>query len=119
MLDELWPKLARAKVFSVCDVKNGYWHVQLDEESSLLTTFATPTGRYRWRRLPFGVATAPELFQAKMDRAMAGLKGVSTIVDDMIIWGEGETMDEAENNHDKNLRAMLERCREKGLKLNP
>ena len=118
-LDELWPKLARAKVFSVCDVKNGYWHVQLDEESSLLTTFATPTGRYRWRRLPFGVAIALELFQAKMDRAMAGLKRVSTIMDDMIIWGEGETMDEAENNHNKNLQAMLERCREKGLKLNP
>ena len=44
--------VTKAKVFTVVDVKSGYWHVVLDEESSHLTTFGTPNGRYRWLRLP-------------------------------------------------------------------
>ena len=44
-VDEILPQLSKAKVFSVCDVKSGFWHVVLDEESSYLTTFGTPIGR--------------------------------------------------------------------------
>ena len=44
VIDDLLPHLANAKVFSVVDAKNGFWHVQLDSESSLLTTFGTPWG---------------------------------------------------------------------------
>ena len=44
VIDDLLPRLNNAKVFSVCDVKDGFWHVQLDEESSFLTTFGTPFG---------------------------------------------------------------------------
>ncbi len=45
-LDDILPELSNAKVFSVADVKNGYWHVPLDEESQPLTTFGTPFGAY-------------------------------------------------------------------------
>ena len=48
-------RLHGAKVFSVLDAKNGFWHVKLDKESSYLTTFHTPFARYRWCRMPFGV----------------------------------------------------------------
>lgn len=41
------PELSKAKVFSVCDLKSGYLHCELDHSSSLLATFATPFGRYR------------------------------------------------------------------------
>ena len=51
--DDLLPDRAKAKVFSVADAKNGFWHVELDTESSYLTTFGTPWGRYRWFRMPF------------------------------------------------------------------
>lgn len=54
VLDDILPDLAKAKVFSKVDLSHGYWHCTLEEESSLLTTFSTPFGRYRWRRLPFG-----------------------------------------------------------------
>ena len=50
-MEEILPRLAKAKVFTVVDVKSGYWHVVLDEESSHRTTFGTPNGRYRWLRL--------------------------------------------------------------------
>jgi len=42
-----------AKLFTVLDVRSGFWHVQLDEQSSYLTMFHTPFGRYRWKRMPF------------------------------------------------------------------
>ena len=42
--DDLLPELSRAKVFSIVDAKNGFWHVQLDTDSSFLTTFGTPWG---------------------------------------------------------------------------
>ena len=46
-IDDILPELSRAKVFSVFDVKTGFWHVELDEKSSKLTCFNTPFGRYR------------------------------------------------------------------------
>ena len=96
------------KIFSVCDVQNGYWHVELTEESSLLTTFAIPAVRYQWKQLPFGLSSAPEIFQGKMDNTIAELRGVGTIVDDMIVWGEGETLVEAEEDYDRNIRALFD-----------
>jgi hypothetical protein len=52
------------------DAKEGFWLVKLDEESSLLTTFWTPFGWYRWTRLPFGLSSAPEEFQRKQHEVL-------------------------------------------------
>ena len=60
-VDDVLPQLADVKVFSSCDVKEAFFHMKLDKQSSRLTTFATPFGRYRWLRCPFGVSPAPEL----------------------------------------------------------
>ena len=61
VLDEILPKLVNSKTFAVSDLQQGYIHCELDDESSLLTTFATPFGRYRWRRLPFGLKVSSEI----------------------------------------------------------
>ncbi|KAL7857277.1 hypothetical protein SRHO_G00161760 [Serrasalmus rhombeus] len=53
-IDDILPDLSNTKVFTVCDVKQGFWHVKLEEESSYLTTFSTPFGRFRWLRMPMG-----------------------------------------------------------------
>lgn len=58
-MEELLPQLTKTKVFSTFDVKNGFWHIQLDEASSKLTTFNTPFWRYRWLHLPFGLSSCP------------------------------------------------------------
>ncbi|CAH1252634.1 RTL1 [Branchiostoma lanceolatum] len=117
-IDDLTPELRKAKVFSVLDAKNGYWQVVLDEESSLLTTFNTPQGRFKWKRLPFGIKSSPEEFQRRLDQALEGLAGVKPVVDDILVWGEGETLAEATTDHDRNLRTLMQRCRERNLKLN-
>jgi hypothetical protein len=110
-IDDILPQLAKAKVFSTCDAKNGFWLMKLDSESSKLTCFETPFGRFRWLRMPFGVKPAPELFAAKMHDALRGLNGVACIADDILTYGCGETVEEAKKDHDRNFIAMLERCR--------
>lgn len=117
-LEDILPNLANAKVFSVLDAKEGFWHIKLEESSSFLTTFWTPFGRYRWLRLPFGISSAPEEFQHRQHEVLEGLTGAECVMDDIIVYGCGETMDSAIQDHDRNLTAVLQRAREVGLKLN-
>ena len=114
--EESW---ARPKFFSVLDAKNGFWQVKVDTDSSYLTTFNTPFGRFRWFRLPFGVKTAPKEYQRRIHESLWNLSGIEDIVDDILCVGEGDTYESAVQNHDKNLIALLEHCREKNIKLNP
>ena len=118
VIEDILPKLAKAKVFTVVDARSGFWQIKMTEDASNLTAMATPFGRYKWLRLPFGVAPAPELFQRKIGEALEGLGGVMSIADDTLVIGEGETMEEAITNHDERILAMLRRCRERNLKLN-
>ena len=72
-IDDLLQELSRAQVFPVVDVKNGFWHVPLDDESSKLTTIATLWGCFQWLRMPFGILPAPEEFQRRLNEAIEGL----------------------------------------------
>ena len=65
VFEDILPQLGKAKVFTKVDCKNGYWQIKLTEESSLLSTFATPFGRYKWNRMPFGISPASEIFQIR------------------------------------------------------
>ena len=112
-IEEIATRLYGAKCFSILDVRNGFWHIPLDEDSSRLTTFNTPFGRYRWKRLPFGISSAPEVFQRKMHEVIEGLKGIEVIADDFIVVGFGRTEEQAIADHDQNLMAFLERCKER------
>ena len=117
-IEDIATRLHGAKVFTKLDVRNGFWHVALDEDSSFLTTFHTPFGRYRWRRLPFGISSAPEVFQRKMHELIEGLSGIEVVADDFIVIGCGNTVEEATVDHDKVLMSFLERCQEQRVKLN-
>ena len=101
------------------DAKNGFWQIQLDKPSSILTTFNSPFGRYRWLRLPFGIKTAPEEYQQRIHERLQGLKGIEDIVGDILCVAEGDTYKIAVKDPDRNLIALLDRCREKNIKLNP
>lgn len=100
-LDEILLELGKARIFSTVDAKKGFWHVELDEPSSKLTTFWTPFGRYRWTRLPFGISSAPEIFQMKLQEVIQGLEGVECLADDLLVFGVGGTLDEALVNHNR------------------
>ena len=118
-VDELLPKLNSAKFFSCVDVYKGFTNIELDESSSFLTTMHTPIGRYRWLRMPFGVSLGPEEYQRRQHEALEGLSGVVNKADDILVFGRGGSLEEAEKDHDINLWNLMLRCREVNLKLNP
>ena len=118
-VEDIATNLHGAEVFTVMDVRNGFWHVSLNEESSYLTTFQTPFGRYRWRCMPFGISSAPEVFQRKMHELIEGMTGIEVVADDFIAVGYGEAFGEATRDHDKNLLEFLKRCAAKNVRLNP
>ena len=87
VIEEVLSDLSQANVFSMIDVKNGFLHVPMDEESSKLKTFATPWGRYMWLKMPFGISIAPEEFQGRLNDSLLGLNCVKALADDIIILG--------------------------------
>lgn len=87
--------------------------IQLTTKSSLLTTFNTTFGRYRFLRLLFGIISAQDIFQRKINETYEELNGVAAIVDDILVFGR------TKEEHDENLRAILECTRERGVHLNP
>ena len=118
ILDDILPQLEGAKIFSVIDVKDGYWNLKLSEKASFLTATSTPFGNIRFLRLPFGLKVSSDQFQAALNEALHGLDGVHVIADDILIVGKGESDEAASQVHDRNLEALLKRCVEKSIKLN-
>ena len=70
-LEDLAPKLAGSTVFVSLDASGGYFQIPLSEESSKVTTFMTPFGRFRFRRILMGITMAPEVFQVKMEELLS------------------------------------------------
>ena len=77
-----------------------------DDKSSTLTTVNTPFGIFKWKRMPFGISPAEEIFQQRLDQAIDGFDGVRTVFDDILIIGNGETLQTAAADHDKNFLAL-------------
>ena len=94
-LDDILPNLAKAKVFSVLDAKDGYHQIELVDESSYLTTFWLVKVGLGWLRMPFGIKPASEEYQHKQEEILEGLRGVETIHDEIFVLGYGETRQEA------------------------
>ena len=90
-VDETLAQLTGATLFSKLDANSGFWQIPLARDSRLLTTFITPYGRYCFNKLPFGISSAPELFQRQIGRILEGLPGVLCLMDDVIIFGASQS----------------------------
>ena len=111
-LDDILPKLAKSTVFSSLDAESGFWQIPLKEDSARLTTFITPLGRYCFKRLPFGITSAPEIFQRKMSELLQGHDGTVVYMDDILVFGETQEI------HDQRLKRVMETIQASGLRLN-
>lgn len=110
-VDEILANLSHGEKFTKLDLSQAYHQIQLDEESKKLTTINTHVGLYQYNRLPFGVSCAVSLFQRTMENVLKGIDGVSVYLDDILVTGR----DDAE--HLSNLRAVLQRLQDHGLRL--
>ena len=111
-LEELTHSFSGAKVFTKMDAKNGYWAIELDEESQYLTTFNSPFGRYCYKRMPFGLVMSQDVYQSRIDQIVEQCPGVVGIADDMVVYGRNE------EEHDKNLLNLMEVAKKSGLTFN-
>ena len=111
-VDETLAQLAGAAVFSKLDANSGFWQIPLAEESRPLTTFLTPEGRYWFNKLPFGISSAPEVFQKRMKVILEGLEGIVYLIDDILVYGKNQA------EHDQRLMAVMKRLKEKHVTLN-
>ena len=100
------------EILAQLDANSGFWQIPLTEESKLLTTFITPFGHYCFNKLPFGICSAPEHFQKRMNQILDGLYGVLCLIDDVLIWGKDQ------KEHDAHLEAALSRIKSAGATLN-
>ena len=75
-----------AKYFANLDAVHGYFQLALDEESSYLTTFIIPSGRYRYLTAPMGLSSSSDEWCRYSGFVIEGCEFAKKIVDDILIW---------------------------------
>ena len=78
---DLFTKVAGATKFSILDLSQAYQQVQLDEQSRKYVAINTHSELFQYNRLPYGIASAPGIFQRVMEnllRLFLGLWYIST-----------------------------------------
>ena len=89
-VDDIKGQLNGSSVFSKLDLKAGYHQLPLAPESRYITSFATQTGLYRYKRLSFGINLAAEVFQHAISTLLVDIPGAINISDDIIVFGKTE-----------------------------
>ena len=99
------------KQFTKLDLRAAYQQMPLDAEAAKLVTINTHQGLYEFTKLPFGVSSAPAIFQRAMDGILQGMSHVICYLDDILVTGT------TEEEHMRNLEEVLRRLKEHGITL--
>ena len=109
-IDDLFASLAGER-FTKLDLSHAYQQIQLDPDSRKYVTINTHRGLFTYNRLPFGVASAPSIFQRVMESVLQGIDGVCVYIDDILVTGR------TEEEHLDHLQEVLSRLKEAGMRL--
>lgn len=106
-IDDVLDRLAGAKYFSSLDLASGYWQVPVRESDRDKTAFITPDGLWQFKRLPFGLCSAPATFQRLMNTVLGRLKWHMCLVylDDILVFGK--TFEEHQQRLDQVLISLM------------
>ena len=110
-IDEIYAYLKDSKIYSIFDMRSGYYHMVLSEKSRPKSAFVLAHGKWEFKRCPFGLAQAPAYFQRLINEVLSGLTFAFGYLDDILVFSpDMET-------HLKHLRILFERLRSADLKL--
>ncbi|GFV85430.1 retrovirus-related Pol polyprotein from transposon 17.6 [Trichonephila clavipes] len=115
LIEEVLDKLENSKVYTSLDLKNGFFHVPMDPNSTKYTSFVTHEGQYEFLRVPFGLSNSPSVFQRFIYTVFRKLIRDNILIvymDDLLIPSQNEA--EGLNK----LRLVLQTAADFGLELN-
>ena len=95
------------------DLNMGYYHIELDPESSTICTIVLPWGKCKYLKLPMGLCNTPDIFQEKMNELFSGFDYICTYIDDLLVITKGSF-----EEHLIHLDTVLENIGTAGLKIN-
>ena len=107
--DEVFSALAHGESFSTIDLARAYKQMEVTAESQPYLTINTHMGLFCYQCLPFGIATAPAIWQKAMSIVLQGCKGVIYYIDDILVTGKTRA------EHEENLRHVFQRLEQFGL----
>lgn len=109
-IDQLLNKIGTGQMFSKLDLREAYMQLELDDKSKQLTTITTQYGLFQFKRLPYGIASAPAIFQRLIDQMLSDIPFACAYLDDILITGKST------EQHLQTLNKVLNRLKEFGLK---
>ncbi|EED18927.1 retrotransposon polyprotein, putative [Talaromyces stipitatus ATCC 10500] len=111
LIDEVFERLSRAKVFTKLDIRQGFHRIRMHPDSEDLTTFRCRYGTYKYKVMPFGVTNGPATFQRLINDIFMDCldKFLVAFVDDLLIYSDNEL------EHELHVRQVLQRLRNAGL----
>ena len=110
-VEDLFATLSNGKLFTKLDLRQAYQQLLLDDESKKYVVINTTKGLFQYTRLPYGISSAPGIFQREMEHLLQGIPGVVVYLDDILVTGQDET------SHLRTLETVLSRLRETGLRV--
>ena len=86
-IEDLFATLGKGKTYTKLDLAHAYQQIELDDKSKELATINTQKGLYRYCRLPFGVSSAPAIFQRTIEDILHSIPNVAVYIDDILVTG--------------------------------
>ena len=109
-IEDLFATLSVGKSFTKLDLSQAYQQLTLDEASKKFVVINTPQGLFQYTRLPYGISSAPGIFQRVMENILRGIPGVTVYIDDILITGPDD------KRHLNSLKEVLSRLDKVGLR---
>ena len=112
-IEEILDNLGKCTYFSTLDLAQGFYQIQMSENSIEKTAFTVNHGHFEYVRMPFGLKNAPSTFQRVMDNIFREYLGkfVMVYMDDIVIFSKSL------HDHLLHLKQIFEKLRQYNLKV--